>query len=405
MQFIDSLFTRAAKSSRTPFTSFTAIANYLTYSNMSVNPLVLTFGVELEFITRYNPEDYLVKLPAVEGKSWPIQNGDPICRHMIQILNENGFSTNEPKITDFSKWTVTTDITVFPRDLSGNWSAIELKSPILVCSAPSLKKVESVVKLLVSKFQLYTNNTCGMHVHVGNENRGFDLDTLKNFCSLITVFEHQLKSLHSPARLQYPYLKPMKMAFNPSASPWENLSTINNLETLDDLILLFHRREDDIVAYDRNFAFNFLNLSNLNYSYFHPDLDEPLRTIEFRQHRGTLDPKLILNWITLAYKLIDVSYNGRAGLRDLIEKHIDNTKYTVMDLFNDLNLPELAEFYAPLVSQYMVDDNPAFVDDFIDDEEPRCTNTSCPLNNYTSWEKEFAPRPPSELAFRCHSSQ
>lgn len=377
----------------------TAIANCLTYSNMSVDPFVLTFGIELEFIIRYNPEDYDLERLAAKGKSWPIEYGLPISRQMIQVLNENGFSTNDSKITDFSKWTVTTDSTVFPYDLSENWYAIELKTPVLVCSALSLNQVETVVNLLVSKFQLYTNGTCGLHVHVGNENRGFDLDTLKNFCSLITAFEHQLNSLHSPDRLKYPFLKPMKMGFNLSASPRKKLSIINDLETLHDLIILFHRREDDADDYDRNFAFNFLNLSNL-----HQNVDEPLRTIEFRQHRGTLDPNLITNWITMAYKLIDVSYNGRAGLRDLIEKHIDNTKYTAMDLFNDLNLSELAEFYTPLVTQYVVDDNPALVDEFKDDEESRCTNTSCPLNNYTSWEKEFAPRPPSELLSSCHSS-
>ena len=125
------------------------------------------------------------------------------------------------------------------------------------------------------------------------------------------------------------------------------------------------------------------------------DLEEPLRTLEFRQHRGTLDPKLITNWVMVACNLIGVSYADKAGLRDLIEKHssIGDTKYTVIDLFKDLELSDLAEFYEPLtVLLHGTDQSPAVEEEFRDG----VLTVSTPGRYCTPWEKEFAPRPPSE---------
>lgn len=341
---------------------FTAITNYHQFSNMDPYsaPFHLTFGVELEFIVNYNPEDYKNELLAAEGKFWSTKfsptlhnkYGILICRQMIQMLNENGFSTNDYRVRDFSKWTVDTDDTVTADDTRKDWYAIELKTPALDCSDPALKQVETVVRLLDSKFNLYTNESCGLHVHVGNQDRGFTLRTLKNFCSLITAFKHQLDSLHPPNRLKNAYAKSMRMRSNPVASPAESLIIIDELETVGELISQFHYSSGDkLLAFnfsvDRLLAFNFLNLQESPYR---------TNTIEFRQHKGTLDVKLITNWVMVAYNLVDMSHTDSADFRDLIKNNVHRTKYTVIDLFKDLKLPDLAEFYAPLVyPQYGTD--------------------------------------------------
>lgn len=356
----------------------------------------LTFGVELEFLAVYNPEDYQDELLAAEGKFWPIEfspspnlpqkYGILIRLHMIQVLNENGFPTNGYKHTDFSKWTVDTDCTVTPVDTSENCYAIEVKTLVLVWLPAALEQVETAVKLLVSKFNLYINESCGLHVHVGNEDRGFTMCTLRNFCSLITVFEHQMEALHPADRLHNENVKPTRRAFNPEASPREKLSIINKLKTVEDVIVQFHCTDD---GDDKYMAFNFFNLFN--------SCTNPLRTIEFRQHRGTLDPKLITNWVKVACNLVEMSNTNEAGFRDLIEEHMYDIKYTIIDLFKDLKLSELAEFYAPLVFQYGTDRNAAFIDEFIEDEEHSFVDLSSPGKYDTPWEKESAPRPPSEL--------
>lgn len=320
------------------------LLNCLEKMNADSTPFRLTFGVELEFIVIYNPQDYQDELLAAEGKFWPAEfsptlrqkYGILVSRRMIQMLNEHGFSTNDYRLMDFSKWTVDTDETVTRVDGGENWYAIELKTPVLDCSGPALKQVETVVELLDSRFKLYINESCGLHVHVGNEDRGFALPTLKTFCSLILAFRHQLDSLHPPERLENEFAKPMRMKFNPAASLRKQLSVIDNLETILDLISQFHYSEKHLV--DRFLAFNFLNLQESH--------DKPFRTIEFRQHRGTVDPNLITHWVMVAYKLVDISHNDSVCLPDLIEKQIYNHNYTVVDLFRDLKLADLAEFYA-----------------------------------------------------------
>lgn len=364
---------------------------------MDPSPFILTFGVELEFIACYNPAGYEDQRLNAEGKVWTEElnlslhqkYGILVRMHMIQILNENGFPTNGFEDTDFSKWTIDTDGTVTSVESSGNWEAIELKTPIFHSTRAALEQIERVTKLLVSKFRLFTNEKCGLHVHVGNENRGFDLPTLKKFCSLITAFERQLESLHPPSRVQNPYAKSVRETFNRGATLTQKLFIIDKLETVQDLIVRFHGTHDG--DYNKYMAYNFFNL--------HQSFPEPLRTIEFRQHRGTLDPKLITNWIMVACSLVNISYAAKGGLRELIDSlHVYNPKYTVINLFEDLQLWEQAEFYAPLVfPQYGTYQNPAVLDESMEDEEPAFIDIPFPGQYDTHWEKEFAPRPPCEL--------
>lgn len=326
---------------------------------MESAPLCLTFGAEIEFIVRYDPDLYKDDQLAVKGNPYStdalrIKYGILVRKEIIKLLNENGFPTNDYRCVDFSKWTVDSDDTVTSDEHSPNWYPIELKTPVLECSPTTLKQVETVMKLLVCRFDLHVNNSCGLHVHVGNQDRGFTLRTLKNFCSLITAFERQLDSLHPPERVQSHFAVPVHRVFNPGTPLMEKLMIIDELETVNDLILRFNCI-DRVPTKVRHMAFNFLNLQQT--------LGVPLRTIEFRQHRGTLDPKSITNWVVVACSLVNISHTiYREGFCDLIEKYIDDNKYTVLDLFKDLKLSDLADFYATRVfSPCEADQNPAMM--------------------------------------------
>ena len=342
---------------------------------MNTAPFRLTFCVELEDIVRFNHENFRDRLLAAEGTLWPREQsptlhhkyGIVVREHMIQILNKNAFPTNAYKETDFSKWTVDTDGSVFPVNLTEDWYAIELKTPVLIPSDAVLGEVERAVKLLVSIFELFINRSCGLHVHVGNENRGFNIGTLKNFCSLITVFENQLNWLHQPHRLYNMYAVLPHNAFPRGSSSRQRLSSIDRLETVEDLILQFHLTAGG--DFDKNMAYNFFNLQEC--------LTNPLRTIEFRQHQGTLDPRSISSWVRVACNLVRLSYVDGAGIRNLIEKHIGDTNYNVVDLFQDLKLPNLARFYASrrysAASDEFEEDVPASIpDENMEDRPPPC---------------------------------
>ncbi|MCJ1422398.1 hypothetical protein MMC29_000278 [Sticta canariensis] len=358
---------------------------------MEPTPFCLTFGVELEFIVRYNPEFYKDASMLAEEKGWSWEHdlstnphdayGSLVRQNMVQLLNDNGIPANSYK--DFKMWSVCTDSSVAPIDTSGSWYPIELISPVLVYSPTSLEEVERAVELLVSKFSLYANESCGLHVHVGNAKTGFSMRTLKNFCSLITVFEDQLASLHTIDRVHSTFAKSFTKAFYPGLTTREKLSAIDQLGIVGDLFDNFSHTHD--AFYDKHMAVNFSNLYG----------GDPLRTIEFRQHRGTLDPKLITNWVKVACNLIDKSYTDKASFHDLIEKHtsIGDTKYTVIDLFKDLELSDLAEFYEPItILLHGTDQSPAVEDEFRDG----VLTVSTPGRYYTPWEKKFGPWPPSE---------
>ncbi|MCJ1429830.1 hypothetical protein MMC29_007745 [Sticta canariensis] len=366
---------------------------------MDTDPFCLTFGVELEFIVRFSPESYKDDPVVAEERRRSLGKdstadlhqayGSLVRKDMVKLLNENGIPANgfDDFNKDFKMWNVYTDSTVVPLDSSEGWYPIELISPVLVYSAAALEKIERVVELLVSNFALYANESCGLHVHVGNADRGFSLRTLKNFCSLITVFEDQLASLHTIDRVHNPYAKSTSTTFYPRSTTKEKLSAIDQMGTVDDVVEHFTHTYD--AYYDKNLAFNFLNLQEGD------DSIEPLRTIEFRQHRGTLDPKLITNWVMVTCNLIGMSYANKEGFHDLIKKHtsISDTKYTIIDLFKDLELSELAEFYEPLtILLHGTDQNPAGKDEFRDG----VLTVSAPGKYYTPWEKEFAPWPPFE---------
>ena len=229
----------------------------LIYSKMDTAPFCLTFGVELEFIVRFSPESYKDAPVVAEEKRRSLENdsstdlhhtyGSLVRKDMIQLLNENGIPTNANGngfYKDFKMWNVYTDSTVVPLDTSACWYPIELISPVLVYSAAALEKVERVVELLVSKFALYANESCGLHVHVGNADRGFSLRTLKNFCSLITVFEDQLASLHTIDRVHNPFAKSTSMTFYLKSTTREKLSAIDKMGSVEDLVLHFTHTHD-----------------------------------------------------------------------------------------------------------------------------------------------------------------
>lgn len=48
---------------------------------------------------------------------------------------------------------------------------------------------------------LAINNSCGLHVHVGNDEAGFPLQTIKNLLSLYTAFERVIDKMHTQWRI------------------------------------------------------------------------------------------------------------------------------------------------------------------------------------------------------------
>ena len=315
-------------------------------------PLQLTFGVELEFIVRYNIADYEPSCAGGAGVFWPLdQKIVPLKKHVavlrahiITILQEAGFATNDVLVekTNYQKWTVDTDGSIKWDDLRTvagfAYYGIEVKSPAFCYSDWALTQIQRVVLLIRSEFQVFVNESCALHMHVGNRAAGFPLQTLKNFCMLITIFDRQIEMLHPLHRLQSNFaLRPARQ-FEGMALE-EKVRRINAIESLEGLVNCYHLQEwGGLEGY---MGYNFLNLTNP------VTVWRPTKTIEFRQHEGTLDPVEIIRWAQLATSLLKCDHDaGDQGFGQLVHENGNDGSYTVVELLCDLNLYGLARYYS-----------------------------------------------------------
>ncbi|KAI6902080.1 hypothetical protein KC318_g777 [Hortaea werneckii] len=60
---------------------------------------------------------------------------------------------------------------------------------------------ESTVKDISGRFYPFVNGSCGLHVHVGNQQDGFPLQTVKNFLTVFALCERQIDMLNSVQRI------------------------------------------------------------------------------------------------------------------------------------------------------------------------------------------------------------
>lgn len=303
-------------------------------------PINVSFGIEFEMVVLYNVKDYEAELKSAEAVHW--LSSDPIDLRqkvlhliqiqMIQVLIDHGIPTNKwGRAQDFTKWTVEHDGTVSWQD-SGlqDWCAIELKTPAFLFDPWALDQVGKALFLVKKHFTAVTNDSCGLHIHVGNCHEGYPLRTLKNFAMLITSFERQFSSLHSFDRINNHYVRPLTDNFSVVMSVWDKLLKIESCRSVEEVINTFN--------YDNNkwTAYCFLTL-----------LNPSLRTVEFRQHSGTLDNDTITHWAKLSTNMISLAHSAsHSGFYDIIKAHAHEENYNIINLLTDLNLPELAEYYS-----------------------------------------------------------
>ncbi|KAL9067726.1 MAG: hypothetical protein Q9161_006718 [Pseudevernia consocians] len=248
-------------------------------------PLTLTFGVELELILRFNPAGYTEE--SDDGWSIPEERAWDHIRAVLEELPAYDYAERFGQwVAGFEKWDLGRDSSINipelwePRDGDYfDYSAIELRSPALPYTTASLSHVKEVFHLLFTTFDIVVNESCGLHVHVGNELKGFPLQTLKNFCILTTTFERELQSLHPPSRIDNRHSRSSGAIFM-GISPWDVEKIIKSTHNEDGLIFRVQNKQ-------KGYAYNLLNLGGGK------------ETIEFRQHEATVNVDDIVKWVEL----------------------------------------------------------------------------------------------------------
>ncbi|KAH7346354.1 putative amidoligase enzyme-domain-containing protein [Rhexocercosporidium sp. MPI-PUGE-AT-0058] len=290
-----------------------------------------TFGVELEMMValvregQQNPnptEHCIVKFPATNDIE-DISKSDSKARNAFpaifyanrvraefkRIIREAGFPLALTG-ADTCGWAVVGDTSLrHPPDdayidTEGyDWCGIEVKTPALPFTPESLQAVKDMCALIPKNFKILTNSSTGLHVHIGHGESSFSTHVVAKIMAFIYTFEPQISSLHPIHRYSHPYGKAMRHTCHFSAEFQRvygemppTLMAITKILTTTRRKESAHREELAYLvrtrASGKNGNYNFSGMADLNL-----DVDRP--TIEFRQHEGTMDGELIIQWVQL----------------------------------------------------------------------------------------------------------
>lgn len=201
---------------------------------------------------------------------------------LARELREAGISVS---ISDYSHATTSFWKLVTDGSLDGN-NTFELVSPILV-GENGLKELETVCWVL-EFCQVRVNRSCGFHVHF--DASAFDIDTWKNLALSYKHIEQLIDSFMPESRRDNRYC--------------QTLAGIND-QTI--------RRADTI--YDLQRAFN-----NQRYYKLNLEAYSRHRTVEFRQHSGTIDFTKMEKWIHFLNGLIIFAKTGTLPRRTTLDR-------------------------------------------------------------------------------------
>ena len=212
----------------------------------------LTFGVEIECIV---PRD------AVEGKA----------RENRLPVHYEGYNHRDNR----SYYKFVTDASVVDNNGRNNYDgsdAIECVSPILDNNTKGLASLENCCKTL-NEAGAYVNKSCGLHVHVGIEKLNGEqiVNIYKNYQKL----ESLIDSFMAPSR-------------RGTDCQWA----------------CSLRRYDFSYCHSQSDVFNVIGT---RYCKVNPVAYSAHKTVEFRQHQGTVDYKKISMWVKFCTKLVAYS--------------------------------------------------------------------------------------------------
>lgn len=307
-----------------------------------------------------------------------------------------------PNVYELSKqeckgWNITHDFSLRPPLLRRPddhryhycWVPIEINSdPPGAADMEFFKKCGDVAATLRDETRAETNMSCGMHVHVGDGDKGLTLNTLKIIMATLFVFEPAIEQLHPIYRLGMIGDRPInadnglsgekyarglrkhiihphmanadglpnellwaadrvqkaaihgKRRYDKSATDHKwILKAILDCNEVNELITMFNplnpltddERRRGLTERDRMpsryYAYNLTNL--YEWPMDSPHYKESKKTIEFRQHIGTLDTRRIRMWMRFCSAIVE------AGVRLDGYEESARTKWKMM-LFDDL---------------------------------------------------------------------
>jgi len=227
----------------------------------------LTFGVELECI-----------LPAGFTHST-----------IARLITEAGVGCNAEQYNHTARaaWKVVADGSL------GDYSrGCEIVSPPM-SGEQGFAQIRKVCAVLVAN-RVRITKKCGFHVHVGIASES--LTTLKNLVRTYSGSDAVINGLVSPSRRHNPYCGAIRI----------NHAAVDAANDMDSLVRAIGQIPGErYVRSSSRYA-----KVNLQSYYQH-------RTVEFRQHQGTVEGAKVENWVRLCLRMVVASRAANAASQDL----------------------------------------------------------------------------------------
>lgn len=327
------------------------IAPVIISSIMStVSPLELTFGVELEFIIQYHPD-----LMTPERLAAKLDHNVDVRASIIHTLIYQALEAADILITlqdmgDAANWSIVPDrsIEITEERLQNpeyRFMGIEIRSRILKGGTPeqlneSLDEIWQVIDTIRKQpFKILTNQTTGLHVHVGNQHKGFPSWTLRNLCQSVYGFTSSLESIHPDHRVSSShansYCSSLSQALPSTNCHAINLLLIEECATRDALIDLMNPGPYKSHAY---------NLANLDTRKGTPSTLK--QTVEFRHHAGSVDADEICAWVEVVTGLVQWSHHVPSGvLLPILMDAERHPRFGLLEVLKIIGKEHLSTFY------------------------------------------------------------
>jgi len=335
----------------------------------------LTFGVEIEFnlatLDEFDadedptPDDARAVLGISGSKILEnhshLQRIELARKHIAKTLSDEGIPaealdqknpTWKPwKPADITAWVVKSDHTIKPPFGSFPYlfCPIEITTPVYYFSEAAVDTVKKVCEILSSTYRINVNNSCALHIHVGNGEKSLSIDTTRKLFSTIYTFEPQLAQIHPSHRINNGWCHSLRAGSRMATHLTDSgesvvtpgLYILRNVETLEGL----KKYTTGTYAWGGKLAYHMGNLVHNPVAHEH---DPNKRTVEFRQHESTLDPERVANWARLCVGLVEfVNAVDEDALHVFLERHIEDSPkdFTIEQVLAALGMPDLASYY------------------------------------------------------------
>lgn len=295
----------------------------------------LTFGIELEFLLPALDPGVPDPCPhdprrAADLLSTPIPNFaavsalrnekrfdalGPVAQALSNALNAahirafpffalTGSSLAGPPRDPAGAWEVKydTSLTAPPMPASDprrayRWFGMEVASPAFFAVEEAFAAVAAVCAVLSGEFRAEVNASCGLHVHVGRRGAGLPLAQTRNLMAVLWALEPQIHGLHPARRTRGEayFCKPLRRR------RWVG----RGRPELDDCgavaRIYGEATEGTLVRWLNTGAFHAYKLENL----VHAGFVSTKRTVEFRQHEGTLEGGRVVAWARFVVRVVE----------------------------------------------------------------------------------------------------